>query len=107
MKSNPPSILIFAAVTCPRLLNPTTCMEEGARFDPCRKGIIQVRRVRGEDVYKRKMYCCKDKVELGVLEKNLGLLSFKSRNILCENKVKSKYCRVLYRWCFIPINIYY
>jgi hypothetical protein len=54
MKSNPPSILIFAAVTCPRLLNPTTCMEEGAQFDPSRKGIVQVRRVRGVDVYKRK-----------------------------------------------------
>jgi hypothetical protein len=54
MKSNPPSILIFAAVTCPRLLNPTTCMEEGAQFDPCRKGIVQIRRVRGEDVYKRR-----------------------------------------------------
>lgn len=54
MKSNPPSILIFSAVTCPRLLNPTTCMEEGAEFDQKRKGIVQVRRVRGEDVYKRK-----------------------------------------------------
>jgi hypothetical protein len=39
MKSNPPSI---------------TCMEEGARFDPCRKGMVQVRRVRGEDVYTRR-----------------------------------------------------
>lgn len=54
MKSNPPAILIFSAVTCPRLLNPGTCMGEGAQFDPNRKGIIQVRRVRGEDVYKRK-----------------------------------------------------
>lgn len=41
-------------MTCPRLLNPTRCMEDGAQFDPCRKGIVQVRRVRGEDVYRRK-----------------------------------------------------
>lgn len=54
LKSNPPSILLFSAVTCPRLLNPETCMEEGAEFDPKRKGIVQVRRVRGEGVYKRK-----------------------------------------------------
>lgn len=59
LKSNPPSILIFSAVTCPRLLNPTTCVEEGAKFDPQRKGIVQVRRVRGEDMYKRKTKCNK------------------------------------------------
>jgi len=44
-KKNPPKILIFGAITAPRLLNPRTSHVEGAKFDETKRGIIQVRRV--------------------------------------------------------------
>lgn len=42
------------ALTAPKLLNPETCMEEGAKFCQRQRGIVQVRRFRGETVYKKK-----------------------------------------------------
>lgn len=54
-KSKPPSILVIAGVTAPRILNPTTCGRNGekAEFDPFKKGVVFCRRVRGASKYKR------------------------------------------------------
>ena len=53
-KKNPPKILVFGAITAPRLLNPRTSHIEGAKFDPVRRGIVQLRRVRAVSKYQRK-----------------------------------------------------
>jgi len=53
-KKNPPKILVFGAITAPRLLNPRTSHLEGAKFDETRRGIVQLRRIRAVSKYQRK-----------------------------------------------------
>lgn len=53
-KKNPPKILLFGAITAPRLLNPRTSHLEGAKFDAIRKGIVQIRRIRAVSKYQRR-----------------------------------------------------
>jgi hypothetical protein len=53
-KKNPPKILLFGAITAPRLVNPRTSHMEGAKFDERQKGIVQIRRVRAMSRYQRK-----------------------------------------------------
>ena len=52
-KQNPPKILLFGAVTAPRLLNARISHLEGAKFDEKKRGIIQIRRVRSVTKYQR------------------------------------------------------
>jgi len=48
-KQGKPQIFLFAAITCPELLNPETCDIEGACFHSTRKGVVQIRRLIGLD----------------------------------------------------------
>ena len=53
-KQSPYKILLFGAITAPRLLNPGKSHLEGAQFDDKKRGIIQIRRIRAMGLYKKR-----------------------------------------------------